>query len=812
MNKNKFIGGVILLGVCSAALIAVETPSEPVKTKSLLSEDMRHDVSRYTVGYLKKENDASEIVIKANDLFQKGEYVKARDLYINARKRLTNLNPDYFRDRIKFCADQINMCYYEIANQALAKADASAAVNDYDEAIRLCREAADYYPECRPVMEKKIARYNEIRRTVAINRETSTEALLPDKEAQEYEISILLRRARSMVNAGLYDKAKRIYEQILVKNPYRSDVLQDLRAVNAYIDKRGIRRSISSARAAITANELEWALPIQGTVKKTEQALDTPVEKVVVEDSTLTKKLKAIIIPRIEFEDIKLRTVLATLASLSEKNDPAGVGVNIFLRQNLGAGEENAGEGGGAAAAPAPAAENEEKKEGEENNENNDDAEDTEDVDEEEGEGGEEDESSWTALEKTSLSLPPMVNKSLEEILRSICANAKLRYRVEKYAVVVEELNMPETDMITKIFPIDPTSFTDFDPANSDELMSYFKSQGIAFPAGSKVVFDAKISRIFATNTSENLDKIEAACSGSLGSGESGESSSDTLVQIQLRVVEISQTDLNALGFNYTLKDNSSNSPIFENMSTANQLRDAGGANGGPNAHAAITMGEFSLGVDVKALNDLTSKDVLASPRVTTLPDEKVEIKLVTETYFVEDFDDSEYDTDQSEDGSLLYTFVGPFPNFDGSPTELGISFSTTPSINLKDRLITMDVNPNIKTLIGWTYYHGTNDDGADETIRTPIFSNRNIKTNVTVRDGETLVLGGVIEDNVSTIKDKVPLLGDIPLLGRLFQSRSRSSEKKNLLIFVTPRLVKTDGTLKFPEYHESSRGIAKFL
>jgi general secretion pathway protein D len=257
------------------------------------------------------------------------------------------------------------------------------------------------------------------------------------------------------------------------------------------------------------------------------------------------------------------------------------------------------------------------------------------------------------------------------------------------------------------------------------------------------------------------------------------------------------------------LSDKSPTNPAFDSFSTVNQLRQEG--HNGPSAHADITMGEFSLGVDIKALEDISSKDVLASPRVTTLPNKRVTIKLITETYFVEDFDESETEKTTSENGDINYTYVGPFPNFESEPEPLGITFGTTPSIS-NDGKITMVLEPQISSLVGWTVYEGTNEDGAQETLRTPNIARRSLRTEVTIKDGETLVVGGVIEDNVTQRKDKVPLLGDIPLIGRLFQSRSQSSNKKNLLIFVTPRLVKPDGTFKNPENHEEHRGIARFL
>ncbi|MBR2508312.1 MAG: hypothetical protein IKB71_01045 [Lentisphaeria bacterium] len=804
LNKNKVLGSAFLLGVCSTALIAVETPSQKVIAKELPA-GIRQSVNRHTVGYLKKENDAAEIVKKANELFKNENYIEARNLYINAKRRFNALNPEYFRDRIQFCNNQINLCYYEIANQALKKADESAAVKDYDEAIRLCQAAAEAYPECKPVMEKKIARYTAIRQTVSLQKDTSTAMLLPNKELDEYEISVNLRRARALVNAGLYEKAKRVYEDILKKNPYRSDVLQDLRAVNNYIRKNGVRRSINSRRAAVTANELEWALPLPRRVEKNVEALVKPIAKAAVEESPLVNKIKAIRIPRFEFEDMKLRTVLQTLRELSARNDPSGIGVNIFLRQNLGSAA--AADGASAEVKQQPQQEQQPAaKQDDENANNNADAEDKET--DEEDVSDEEDESNWTELEKITLSLPPMINQTLEQIIRNICANAKLRYRVEKYAIVIEETDMPETDMITKIFPVDGTALSDAgDPSNPDDLKNYFSGQGISFPEGAKIVYDAKISRIFATNTLENLNKLEAVCEESL-------SSNQPMVQIQLRIIEISQTDLNALGFNYTLTDNSTkNDPAFESINTKNQLRGpAAESASGPQVQAGFNMGEFSLGVDIKALNDLTSKDVLASPRVTTLPDEPVEIKLVTQTYFVEDFDDPETEKTTAENGDINYTYVGPFPNFEGEPQELGIKFRTTPSIDMNNSLINMKLDPEISSLVGWTTYYGTDEDGMETSVRTPKIAKRSISTNVTVRDGETLVLGGVIEDNVTQRKDKVPLLGDIPLLGRLFQSRSRQSVKKNLLIFVTPRLVRPDGTFWKPENHASNRGVARFL
>src|SRR5207253_389496 len=79
-------------------------------------------------------------------------------------------------------------------------------------------------------------------------------------------------------------------------------------------------------------------------------------------------------------------------------------------------------------------------------------------------------------------------------------------------------------------------------------------------------------------------------------------------------------------------------------------------------------------------------------------------------------------------------------------------------------------------------------------TTPLPIFRLRQVVTSAIVWDGQTVVLGGLISENVTKTKDKVPMLGDLPLVGRLFRSESSMTSKKNLLIFVTPTIIDPAG------------------
>jgi len=78
--------------------------------------------------------------------------------------------------------------------------------------------------------------------------------------------------------------------------------------------------------------------------------------------------------------------------------------------------------------------------------------------------------------------------------------------------------------------------------------------------------------------------------------------------------------------------------------------------------------------------------------------------------------------------------------------------------------------------------------------INQPIFSTRKVSTNVTVFDGATVVLGGLVREDVQKVEDKTPIIGDIPLLGRLFRSNVDQHIKRNLVIFVTARIINAEG------------------
>jgi general secretion pathway protein D len=85
---------------------------------------------------------------------------------------------------------------------------------------------------------------------------------------------------------------------------------------------------------------------------------------------------------------------------------------------------------------------------------------------------------------------------------------------------------------------------------------------------------------------------------------------------------------------------------------------------------------------------------------------------------------------------------------------------------------------------------------GSSESsiLPLPIFRVRQVTTSCSVWDGQTVVLGGLISDEVTKIKDKVPVIGDMPFVGKFFRSESSQTRKKNLIIFVTPTIIDPAG------------------
>ena len=226
------------------------------------------------------------------------------------------------------------------------------------------------------------------------------------------------------------------------------------------------------------------------------------------------------------------------------------------------------------------------------------------------------------------------------------------------------------------------------------------------------------------------------------------------------------------------------------------------------NALANITgfVGEFDVSAVVRALSQKQGSDLLSSPKVTVLSGNPANITIAQELRYPQSYGEI-----QSQVGSSSGTGTGGagVTITAGTPQEftsrnVGVEMKVTPTVEEDGYSISLDLNPKVTEFEGFVEYGGPSvaiSSGTTVTVPPgfyqPIFSVREITTKVTIWDGATLVMGGLTREEVKKVNDKVPFFGDLPLVGRLFRSKGESSQKRNLLIFVTANLVSPGGSPK---------------
>lgn len=170
----------------------------------------------------------------------------------------------------------------------------------------------------------------------------------------------------------------------------------------------------------------------------------------------------------------------------------------------------------------------------------------------------------------------------------------------------------------------------------------------------------------------------------------------------------------------------------------------------------------FSFAAFIRALGSNTDSNVLSMPSVTTLDNEEAEFLAGQEVPVIT--------------GSTLGgNNQNPFQQVDRK--EIGIKLKLKPQINEGDA-VKLTIEQEVSNIAGTT--------GVDI-----ITNKRSIKNSVLVEDGDTIVLGGLVDDDVQESVQKVPILGDIPLLGHLFKSQKSTKVKRNLLVFIRPTIIR---------------------
>ena len=383
-------------------------------------------------------------------------------------------------------------------------------------------------------------------------------------------------------------------------------------------------------------------------------------------------------------------------------------------------------------------------------------------------------------------------------------------------------------------------------------IKSFLTRSGVPFEPPATLSFDG--TRLIVTQSPKNLDRVKNIIR---------RYSDIKQVHIEAKFIEVEQKALNELGVNWTLaptaggngnvnagsnlrsinrvfaQNNSApknltiNSQITTAGVTTNNLQTfpnvapsfPGGMNLGNLANTytgtVSVLGQETLAVAIRAIEESAGSDLMSSPSLTVLDGKTAVIKVAQLLRYPQAYGDIQSNVGQGGGGGALGATSTSVAITAGTPQdftvqEVGVTLEVTPTVAADDS-IALNLKPKVTEFEGFVEYGGTSvalSGGVTVTVPSgffqPIFSTREVTTDVTVFDGATVVIGGLTREEVKTVDDKVPVLGNLPLIGAAFRSTGKSVQKRSLMVFVTANLVSPGGaTLR--STHPGMRAGATF-
>jgi len=687
-----------------------------------------------------------------------------------------------------------------------------------------------YYPNYGPAKQLSL----QLKDPVHFNK-----TITPTSVANVEEVKRLLHEAEGFYQSARYDLAFRRYEEVLNIDKYNIAARRGMERLNnaraeyagaAYNQTRG---------AMIAAVEENWELPVRRYDMGVSRIIDQPP----IDDkgtASISRKLDTIIIPSIDFRDATVREAVDFLKGRAaqldtSEPDPVRRGVNIVLKLDPDA------EAAGAA---------------------------------------------------TRIDSLQLTNVPLREALSYVAEAAGLKLKVEPYAVAIVPMTESTEVLFTKEYKV-PPSFIQNTPGGGDAgfgggfgapadtvgssgAKQFLESQGVNFPTGASASFVPASSKLIVKNTQSNMDLIDSLV-------EISQSTPPTQVEIQSKFLEVTQNNLQELGFDWLLGQfalpfgtgvygsggDQGNQPVFlggdgaptplgnifpltdgagvpfglsnPQFSGANVTGGTGQLTGGnrsgataiqanaldgllfgsplgPAAGIMSIAGVFTnpqFQVVLRALNQSKGIDLMSAPSVTTKSGQRATIEVVREFIYPSDFDPPQVPQEQAA-GSVNPAIPATPSQWSMEP--IGVVLEVEPTIGPDGFTINLNLSPKVVEFEGFINYGSPISTVApvrgplaaigggigvigttsivltENAINQPVFSVREVTTNVTIYDGQTIVLGGLMREDIQKVEDKTPIIGDIPIVGRLFRSSSSLHQKRNLLIFVTANLVDPAG------------------
>jgi len=375
---------------------------------------------------------------------------------------------------------------------------------------------------------------------------------------------------------------------------------------------------------------------------------------------------------------------------------------------------------------------------------------------------------------------------------------------------------------------------------------------GVAFPIGAYAVYNRSTSTLKVLNNAEMLDLIGQLISASeeetlliqVGvrlieinqadldsitmNNNFGTAALGVALPAALTTNGVGVTPLNpagGVGVNGQLNQNQGTGLLARNNLTAFL---APGTLAATNSSANYDLNTMTLGGFlntmqfsslITAISQKNSANVLANPSIVLKRGQQGKLSSIQEFKYVKEYSDP-----QSSVASIVFgagqTFPGPetvlgsYPSQISDVVPIGVELGVKPDVVGSDRVL-LELQPTFRDFEGNINYgadiysvfasRSSGINGAPNAtspvliltnnVFQPVFVERNVKlAPIEVSDGYTLLLGGLLREDIQNVDEKIPLLGDIPIFGRMFQGKTEQAIKKNTLIFVTPRILDVSG------------------
>ena len=730
---------------------------------------------------------------------------------------------------IKFAEQRITEGYYASAAQAL-------------------QEVLKHNPDSQPVLRL----LSNIEAPDYFNKQ-----MTPQHRANVEEVKKTFVQAKGYTDLGRYSLAERKYEEVLSRDPYNSSAQKGREEV-ALLKDRSARAGYDAARAiAMWEVDKEWARPFRRFNQKA-TTITSGTTSNAPSTTAISKKLNNIILPKINFTDSTVREAIDFLVQKSKTLDPAGEGVSIVLKLPDDGGAAPAPApapapaavpgipgldpvpGGGAipgapvvgggsgtritlTLANVPLIEvikyitnlaNLKYK-----------------------------------IEPFAVSIVPLGTSTEELYIKEWKVNPSLFLNTPGQGGGGAAIGGGLPPGGGGAAPASGLT-------GSSNAKDFLQAQGVTFGANAFAMYSKVSSSLVVKNTQDQLDLIERIIeiAGTDSLAKQVEIMAKFVEISQNNLKELSfdwmlgpahvrgtngiffgggtpGTGQQAAGTDFPFFNaNPNDAPLTSGNRTGQLALSANAIDallfGVPGA-SKLAPGILSLvgaGTDptfqlvMRGLDQKKGVDLLSAPRVTTKSGQRAVIEIIREFKYPTEFSPPQIPQQIGAQGGNVNIGAGggqqsSFPVTPTTPTafekkDVGVTLEVEPTIGPDGYSIDMQLLPQVVEFEGFINYGspiGTTATNpitgitsttvlTPNTINQPIFSTRKVSTNVTVFDGATVVLGGLVREDVQKVEDKTPIIGDIPLIGRLFRSNVDQHIKRNLVIFVTARLVNPEG------------------